>query len=151
MQLAWLPASFGLGLLAMAPTGSVLLRHGHRPALVAGSLALAAPALAASAVLLAVAASVPLAIAGALLLGIGGAAVVLVTPVMLAGAGAAVQLTRVTAASSLAVVLAPAAIGALDANEIASGRLALLVCVPPMLLLAGTARPGPAEATAMLA
>ncbi|GAA3917448.1 hypothetical protein [Actinoplanes auranticolor] len=139
-DLAWLPATFGFGLLAMAPAGPLLLRNSPRPALVGGSLAVAA-----GATLLALAPVPAVAVAGALLLGAGGAAFALVTPALLAGAQAAVQLTKVNAASSTAAVLAPAAIGGLNATGVVSGRLALLAVVPPLVFLAATARPAAAE------
>ncbi|GLW30506.1 hypothetical protein Areg01_34460 [Actinoplanes regularis] len=135
-QLAWLPATFGFGLLAMAPAGPVLLRDGPRRALAGGSLAIAT-----GATLLAFAWVPAMAVAGGLLLGAGGAAFALVTPAMLAGARAAVQLTKVNAAASVASVLAPAAIGGLNATGVVNGRLALLLVVPPLLHLAATARP----------
>ncbi|MFI7544188.1 hypothetical protein [Actinoplanes sp. NPDC049599] len=135
-ELAWLPATFGFGLLALAPAGPLLLRGGPHAALTGGSLAVAA-----GATLLALAPGPAVAVAGALLLGAGGAAFALVTPALLAGPAAAVQLTRVNAASSSAAVLAPAAIGGLNATGLVSGRLALLVVVPPLLYLAATNRP----------
>ena len=135
-ELAWLPATFGFGLLVMAPAGPLLLRNGPRPALTGGALAVAA-----GATLLALAPVPAVAVAGALLLGAGGAAFALVTPALLAGAEAAVQLTKVNAASSSAAVLAPAAIGGLNATGLVNGRLALLLVVPPLLYLAATVRP----------
>jgi hypothetical protein len=135
-ELAWLPATFGFGLLVMAPAGPLLLRDGPRPALAGGALAVAA-----GATLLALAPIPAVAVAGALLLGAGGAAFALVTPALLAGAEAAVQLTKVNAASSSAAVLAPAAIGGLNATGLVNGRLALLLVVPPLLYLAATVRP----------
>jgi hypothetical protein len=141
-RLAWLPATFGFGLLAMALAGPPLLRPGPRPALTAGALSIAT-----GVTLLALATGSTTAIAGALLLGAGGAAFVLVTPMLLAGTEAAVQLTKVTAIGSTAAVIAPAAVGALDASGIASGRLALLAAVPPLLWLAATARPAPTATT----
>ena len=139
-RLAWLPATFGFGLLVIALAGPLLLGRGPRPALMAGSLVLAL-----GATLLALATGTAAAVAGALLLGAGGAAIVLVTPALLAGPGAAVQLTKVSAVASIAAVLAPAAVGGLDATGIASGRFALLVVVPPLLWLA--ASPAPAVTT----
>jgi MFS family permease len=139
-ELAWLPATFGFGLLAMAPAGPLLLRDGPRLALAGGSLAVAA-----GATLLALAPGPAVAVAGALLLGAGGAAFALVTPALLTGPTAAVQLTKVNAASSSAAVLAPAAIGGLNATGLVSGRLALLAVVPPLLYLAATARRAAAE------
>jgi len=135
-ELAWLPATFGFGLLVMAPAGPLLLRNGPRLALTGGALAVAA-----GATLLALAPVAAVAVAGALLLGAGGAAFALVTPALLAGAEAAVQLTKVNAASSSAAVLAPAAIGGLNATGLVNGRLALLLVVPPLLYLAATVRP----------
>ncbi|WP_106128459.1 hypothetical protein [Pseudosporangium ferrugineum] len=134
-RLAWLPATFGAGLLVVAATGPVLLRGGPGRALVGGSLVLAT-----GVTVLALAPALPLAVLGALLLGVGGAAFVLVTPALLAGPEAAVQLSRVVGVSSAAAVLAPGAIGALDASGVVGGRLALLVAVPPLLFLAWNAR-----------
>ncbi|AGZ44548.1 MFS transporter [Actinoplanes friuliensis] len=144
-QLGWLPATFGFGLLALALTGPLLLRGGPRPALIGGSLVVAL-----GVTLLALAPNTPAAVTGALLLGAGGAAFVLVTPALLSGSEAAIQLTKVNALSSIASVLAPAAIGGLDATGLVGGRLALLIAVPPLLYLAATtarsrsAQPGPA-------
>ena len=135
-DLAWLPATFGFGLLVMAPAGPLLLRASLRPALIGGAVAVAA-----GSALLALAPVPVVAVVGALLLGAGGAAFALVTPALLAGEGAAVQLTKVNAASSSAAVLAPAAIGGLNATGLVSGRLALLAVVPPLIYLAVTARP----------
>ncbi|MFI5937235.1 MFS transporter [Actinoplanes sp. NPDC051494] len=133
-DLAWLPATFGFGLLLIAPAGPYVLRHGPRLGMVAGALALAA-----GMSLLALSPTLPLIGAGALFIGMGGAAIVLVTPVVMAGAAA--QLTKVIGVSSAASVLAPAAIGGLDASGIGNGRIALLMGVPPLLLLAVATRP----------
>ncbi|WP_306214878.1 MFS transporter [Actinoplanes sp. RD1] len=139
-QLAWLPTTFGAGLLAVAPIGPSLLRRGSRPALVGGALLIAA-----GAILLATATTVPVAAAGALLLGVGGAAFVLVTPAMLAGPSAAGRLTTVIGLSSAASVVAPLAIGGWDTTGIGTGRLALLLVVPPLAMLIADAcrRPVP--------
>ncbi|BCJ55599.1 hypothetical protein Asp14428_70740 [Actinoplanes sp. NBRC 14428] len=134
-RLAWLPATFGAGLLVVAATGPVLLRGGPGRALVGGSLVLAT-----GVTVLALAPALLLAVLGALLLGVGGAAFVLVTPALLAGPEAAVQLSRVVGVSSAAAVLAPGAIGALDASGVVGGRFALLAAVPPLLFLAWNAR-----------
>jgi MFS family permease len=134
-RLAWLSATFGLGLLVIAPLGPLLLRGGPRRALRAGALATGA-----GCALLAVAANLPVAVAGALLLGVGGAAIVLATPAMLTGPHAALDISRVIAVSSTASVLAPAGLGAVDALGV-NGRLALLVAVPPLAVLAVVARP----------
>jgi hypothetical protein len=86
-------------------------------------------------VLLAVATSVHLARAGALLLGAGGAGIVLTSPVLVSGPGAAARLTRANAASSLAGVGAPLLLGAIE-GATGNGRLALLLAVPPLLWIA---------------
>jgi len=138
-RLAWLSSAFGIGLLVAAAAGPLVLQAGPRPALRAGALTAAA-----GACLLAGASTLPLAAAGGLLFGFGGAFLVLVTPALVSGPAAAARLTRVNAASSTAAVLAPLALGGLDALG-PSGRLALLVCVPPLLLLA--ASPPPAGPT----
>ncbi|WP_305786834.1 MFS transporter [Symbioplanes lichenis] len=145
-QLAWLPTTFGAGLLVVAPAGPYLLRRGSRLSLVAGALLIAV-----GAILLATAAAVPVAAAGALLLGIGGAAFVLVTPAMLAGPAAAGRLTTVIGLSSAAAVVAPLAIGAWDTTGVGTGRLALLVIVPPLAVLIFDVcrRPSPLPAPAV--
>ncbi|MEV7969463.1 MFS transporter [Sphaerisporangium sp. NPDC088356] len=137
-SIAWLASAFGAGLLVAAAAGPVLLRRGPRPTLRAGALVLAA-----GAALLALAPSPGLAVAGALLLGLGGAGLVLVTPALLDGPGVAARLTRVNAASSTAGVLAPLALGLLDSLG-PSGRLVLLVAVPPLLVAAAVTIPGTA-------
>lgn len=141
-RLAWLPAGFGFGLLLVAAAGPLLMRPGPRPALRGGALTLAA-----GAALLATAAGPAAASAGALLLGVGGAAIVLVTPALLAGPGAAARLTKVYAAASASSVVGPALVGAVDASGVAGGRLAMLVVVPPLVALA-VAPGGPPTAAA---
>lgn len=138
-RLGQLPASFGLGLLLIAAAGPHLLRRGPRLALTGGALVLAAGGL-----LLAVAPTLTPAVIGALLLGAGGAAFVLVTPTIFVGPHSASRLSRVVGISSVTSVLAPVAIGGLDASGLAGGRLALLLVVPPLLVLAATTRPQPA-------
>ncbi len=136
-RLAWLASAFGAGLLLAAAAGPVLLRRDPQRTLRAGALGLAA-----GAALLALATTRPLATAGALLVGVGGAGLVLVTPVLLAGAQAAQRLAKVNAASSAAGVAAPLALGGLD-GAAGQGRLVLLAAVPPLVLLALSARPRP--------
>jgi hypothetical protein len=133
-RLAWLSATFGLGLMAIAPLGPLLLRGGPHRALRAGALVTAA-----GCALLAVAPDLPPAVIGAMLLGAGGAAIVLATPAMVSGPGEAVAIGRVIAASSAASVLAPAGLGLVDALG-ADGRLAMLAAGPPLLVVAVAAR-----------
>ncbi|MBG0828248.1 MFS transporter [Planomonospora sp. ID67723] len=133
-ELAWLSSSFGAGLLAVGAAGPLMLRPGPRPALLTAALVAAA-----GAALLAVASVEAAAAAGALLLGLGAAGIVLVTPALLHGPDAAARLARANAAASVSALLGPPVIGALDAVG-ANGRLALLLAVPPLLLLAADSR-----------
>ncbi|GAA0477004.1 hypothetical protein Aca07nite_85150 [Actinoplanes capillaceus] len=133
-RLTWLSTSFGMGLIAVAATGPVLLRAGPDLPLRAGALTTAT-----GATVLALAPDLAMATIGTLLIGLGGAGIVLATPALLTGPDAVLRLTRVSAAASTAAVLSPAAIGALDAAG-ASGRLAMLIVVPPLLPLIVPAR-----------
>ncbi|WP_232667385.1 MFS transporter [Pseudonocardia sp. TRM90224] len=129
-ELVWLSSSFGLGLLVVGAAGRLILRVGPHRAL-SGASVVAAVGVA----LLGAAVSAGAAAAGALLLGLGAAGLVLVTPALLRGPGAAAQLARVNAVASTTGVLGPLALGALDSVGV-TGRLALLVAVPPLLVLA---------------
>lgn len=134
-ELAWLSSSFGVGLLVAGVTGRWALRPGPRPALLGSALVAAA-----GTILLAIGASAVMAAAGALLLGLGAAGFVLVTPALLSGPDAAAGLARANAAASVSALFGPLAIGALAATGL-SGRLALLIAVPPLLFLAADTRP----------
>ncbi|MEU4701153.1 MFS transporter [Nonomuraea dietziae] len=134
-ELAWLSSAFGVGLLVAGVTGRWALRPGPRPALLGSALVAAA-----GTILLAIGASAVMAAAGALLLGLGAAGFVLVTPALLGGPDAAAGLARAYAAGSVSALFGPLAIGALAATGL-SGRLALLIAVPPLLFLAADARP----------
>ncbi|HEY3506300.1 MAG TPA: hypothetical protein VGN37_26370 [Actinocatenispora sp.] len=129
-QLAWLPSTFGAGLILVAAVG--LLAREARAALV---LRVAAATLAAGATAAALARSMPLAATGALLIGVGGAGVVLATPSLLRGPGAAGRLARVTGASSAAGIAAPLLIAAVEKAG-PHGRLALLAPVPALVVVA---------------
>ncbi len=138
-RLSWLSGGFGAALLLLGFVGERLLRIGARRTLQVSSAGVAV-----GAALLAAATSLHLAQAGALLLGIGAAGVVLTSPVLVAGPGAAGRLTRANAASSLAGVGAPLLLGLVEGLS-GRGRLALLLAVPPLLWIA--LRPaGPAGA-----
>ncbi|MEJ3658615.1 MFS transporter [Actinomycetes bacterium KLBMP 9759] len=146
-ELIWLSSSFGLGLLVVGAAGRLILRVGPHRAL-SGAAVVAAVGVA----LLGAAVNAGAAAAGALLLGLGAAGLVLVTPALLRGPGAAAQLARVNAVASTTGVLGPLALGALDSAGV-TGRLALLVAVPPLLVLAvgagrgdTSAAPEPVEA-----
>jgi hypothetical protein len=133
-QLVWLSSSFGVGLLLVGAVGPVVLRRGPRPVLQAAALVAAA-----GAALLATGPTAVLAAAGALLLGTGAAGLVLVTPALLRGPAVGARLSQVNAISSVCGVLGPLSVGVLDAR-LGSGRLALLLAVPPLLAIAGWAR-----------
>ncbi len=136
-ELTWLSSAFGLGLVLIAAVGPFLVALG------AGRmLRTAACALASGLALLAVAPSAHVAMVGAALFGVGGSVMVLVTPTLLRGTTATARLSRVNAAASAAGVAAPVAMGLLDSAGI-NGRLALLVPVPILLLLAVRPIPTP--------
>ncbi|MEV6287567.1 MFS transporter [Kribbella sp. NPDC051770] len=138
-QLAILSSAFAVGLLIVAVIGPLLLRSFHiGTVLRAGSLLCAVGAAA-----LALAHGFAVAVAGGLLIGVGGALLVLVAPLLLHGPTAAARLTRVNAVSSATGILAPLAIGGVDALG-ATGRIALLAAVPPLLVLAALAGSGDA-------
>jgi len=129
-HLAWLPAGFGAALLIAGPAGPALLAGGaHR------LLRTCAFLLALGTCGLALAPGVVVAQAAALLLGVGGAGIVLATAALLTGPEAARRLSLVNAAASLAGVAAPLALSLADALP-GSGRLALLLPLPPLLWLA---------------
>ncbi|MBV8931929.1 MAG: hypothetical protein JOZ47_04020 [Kutzneria sp.] len=134
-SLAWMSSSFGIGLILVGAVGTIALRRGSWPVLRTATFVTGT-----GASLLATAASPPLAVIGALLLGVGAAGLVLVTPALLHGPGVAAALSRVTGASSVTGILAPLAIGGLDSVG-PSGRLALLLAVPPLFALAIGAGP----------
>lgn len=133
-QLVWLSSSFGVGLLLMGAVGPLVLRRGPRPVLRGASLVAAA-----GAALLATGPTAVLAAAGALLLGTGAAGLVMVTPALLRGPAVGARLSKVNAVSSVCGVLGPLSVGLLD-SRLGSGRLALLLAVPPLLALAAWAR-----------
>ncbi|MEU4726389.1 MFS transporter [Nonomuraea dietziae] len=141
-ELAWLSSSFGVGLLVAGVTGRWALRPGPRPALLGSALVAAA-----GTILLAIGTSAVMAAVGALLLGLGAAGFVLVTPALLSGPDAAAGLVRANAAASISALFGPLAIGAVAAVGL-SGRLALLIAVPPLLFLAADTRPRRSAATA---
>lgn len=134
-RLALLSSGFAIGLLIVALIGPRLLRSWSIPTV----LALGSVVCAVGTVLLAVAPVYGVAIAGGLCIGLGGALLVLVAPLMLDGPTAAERLSRVNAVASSAGILAPLAIGGLDALG-PTGRLAMLAAAPPLLVLAVVTR-----------
>jgi hypothetical protein len=130
-RLGLLASAFAVGLLVIAVIGPRLLRSlSITTMLTIGSLVSAS-----GVVLLALAPSYAVAITGGLCVGVGGASLVLVAPLMLDGPLAAKRLSRVNAVASATGILAPVAIGAVDALGV-TGRLALLAAVPPLVVLA---------------
>ena len=141
--LAWLSSTFGAGLLIVGLAARPLLRRGPQPLLAAAALAAAA-----GAALLAAGPFAALAGAGGLLLGLGSAGLVLVTPALLRAGDRERHLSLLTGIASAAGIAAPLGLAAGDALG-PSGRLALLLLVGPLVVLAVTARARrPAEAAA---
>ncbi len=138
-QLAWLPSTFGAGLIVVAVLGSVLTRAGAGTVLRIAALAVALGATIAAATPL-----LPAAATAALLIGVGCAAIVLATPALLRGPTAAARLIRVTAAASSAGIAAPLLIAAAERSGL-HGRLMLLAPLPALLVLA-VRRPFPPPA-----
>lgn len=128
-QLSLLSSAFGGGLLAVAVTGTRLLTRGPDPVLRGGALLLAG-----GAILLALAQDTGPVMLGALAAGLGTATLVLAVSAQLTGPGAVRRRAAGNAAASIAGVLAPLALSALDATAEA-GRIALLLLLPPLLLL----------------
>lgn len=135
-RLALLPSAFALGLLIIAFVGPILLRTGRITAVLRGGALVCAL----GAVLVALAPSFITAVSGGLLIGLGGALLVLLAPLLLSGPTAAARLTKVNAVGSATGILAPLAIGGLDSLG-PTGRLAMLVAVPPFLVLIVIAAP----------
>lgn len=129
-QLSWLSSAYGAGLLLVALIGVRLLARGPDAVLRAGALLLAL-----GAALLALAQDATAVVLGALALGLGAATLVLAVSALLSGHGVARRLAAVNAAASIAGILAPLTLSALDATA-GSGRAALLLLVPPLLVLA---------------
>lgn len=129
-ELVWVTSTFGVGLLLAALFGPAALRAGAGAVLRLSCLGMAigAAAMAASPAL-------PVAGAGSALVGLGCAAIVLVTPAMLRGPGAAGRLTRAVAFASTAGISAPLAFGLLEYAGL-PGRLALVAPLPILLVVA---------------
>ncbi|GAB3952091.1 hypothetical protein GCM10029976_089690 [Kribbella albertanoniae] len=130
-RLALLSSAFAVGLVIIAAVGPALLRSWSIDVVLrVGSLVCAA-----GGALIALAPVYVVVVVGGLCVGLGGALLVLVAPLMLHGPTAAARLSRVNAVASAAGILAPLTIGLVDALGI-SGRVAMLVAVPPLLVLA---------------
>lgn len=138
-RLALLPSAFAVGLLIIALVGPLLLRS----MAISVVLRIGSVVCAMGAALLALAPEYSVAIAGSLFIGLGGAMLVLIAPLLLSGPTAAARLTKVNAFASATGILAPLAVGAIDALA-STGRLAMLAAVPPLLALAVLARPAAA-------
>jgi MFS family permease len=134
-KLSWLSGGFGTGLVVAGVIGERLLHVGTWRL-----VRFSAASMAFGVVLLAFALKIPLIQAGALLLGLGGAGVVLVCPVLLAGPGAAAQLTFANAMSSIAGIGAPLLLSVADA-ALGWPRAALLLPVPGLIWLCATRSP----------
>lgn len=129
-ELVWVTSTFGIGLVLVALLGPLVLRCGAGRVLRSAALAAAA-----GAALMAVTSALPFVALGSALVGLGCAGMVLLTPYLLTGAGAAKRMTRALGAAAAAALCAPLAFGALEATG-APGRLALLVPVPVLVAIA---------------
>jgi hypothetical protein len=130
-RLALLSSAFAVGLVIVAAVGPRLLRSWSIGVVLrAGSVICAA-----GAALLALAPVYAVVVVGGLCIGLGGALLVLLAPLMLHGPTAAARLSRVNAVASASGILAPLTIGLIDALGI-TGRVAMLIAVPPLLILA---------------
>ncbi|MFI5733830.1 MFS transporter [Kribbella sp. NPDC051587] len=130
-RLALLSSAFAVGLVIVAAVGPRLLRSWSIGVVLrAGSVICAA-----GAALLALAPLYAVVVVGGLCIGLGGALLVLLAPLMLHGPTAAARLSRVNAVASASGILAPLTIGLIDALGI-TGRVAMLIAVPPLLILA---------------
>jgi hypothetical protein len=126
-ELVWLTMMFGAGLVLAALIGPAVLGAG------AGRvLRVSCAVIAVGAVAMAVTPDLRIAGPGSVLVGVGSAAVVLATPPLLRGPGAAKRFAVAVGLSSAAGVCAPLAFGALETAGIA-GRWALLAAVPVLL------------------
>ena len=133
-HLGWLASAFGVGSLVVGAAGRWVLRSGLQRALRTGAAVMAV-----GVTLVAVGPGVVPIVAGGLLAGLGAAALVLVTPLLLAGPDTTHRLSRATAGSSAAGVMAPAVLGSVDLTGV-TGRTALLVVVIPLVAVARSAR-----------
>ncbi|GAA0614029.1 MFS transporter [Kribbella sandramycini] len=145
-RLALLSSAFAVGLVVIAVVGPMLLRTRS----ISVVLRIGSVICAAGGALIALAPAYSLVVVGGLCVGLGGALLVLVAPLMLHGPTAAARLSRVNAVASAAGILAPLTIGVVDALGI-TGRVAMVVAVPPLLALAffkgaDSTPPEPAEA-----
>ena len=136
-SLSWMGSAFGVGLLVGAVAGPALLRRGPQRVLAASALGVAL-----GMTLVATAPALPLAALGIAVVSLAGGGTVLSVSAILSGPGAETRLTRANAGASVVAVLAPLLIGAFISMGI-SGRLALLVAVPPLLLTALAAARSP--------
>lgn len=120
-QLAWLGSAFGLGLLGAGVLGRRILGHGAGPVTRVGAVLVST-----GIVLLGLGGSVPLLIAGGLLQGIGCSAFLIATPALIGVENRARRLAIAVGVSSIAGLIAPAAI-ALSDQFLSTGRIALIV------------------------
>lgn len=130
-RLALLSSAFAVGLVIVAAVGPRLLRSWS----IGVVLRVGSVICAAGAALLALAPVYAVVVVGGLCIGLGGALLVLLAPLMLHGPTAAARLSRVNAVASASGILAPLTIGLIDALGI-TGRVAMLIAVPPLLILA---------------
>lgn len=137
-QLAWLGSAFGFGLLGAGVLGRRILSYGLGPVTRGGAVLVTGGVL-----LLGLGNIVPALVAGGLLQGIGCAAFLIATPALIGIEQRAKRLAIAVGASSIAGLIAPAAVAFAD-QFATTGRVALVV--PALWLIFVMARPvRPAE------
>ena len=122
-QLSWLGSAFGFGLLGAGLLGRRILEHGTEPVTRIGAVLVSA-----GVVCLGVGTSAPVLIAGGLLQGAGCSAFLIATPALIGVDDRTRRLAIAVGASSIAGLIAPAAVALVDQGP-ASGRVALVVPV----------------------
>ena len=131
-QLSWLGSAFGFGLLGAGILGQRILRRGAEPVTRIGAVLVSA-----GVALLALGGNVPALVAGGLLQGAGCSAFLIATPALIGVDDRPRRLAIAVGASSIAGLLAPAAIALAD-QVLSTGRIALIAAwlwLMPVVLL----------------
>ena len=122
-QLSWLGSAFGFGLLVAGMLGRRILSHGTEPVTRIGAVLVIA-----GVTLLGFGQAVPILILGGLLQGAGCSAFLIATPALIGTDDRARRLAIAVGASSIAGLLAPAAVALFDQVS-STGRIALALPV----------------------
>lgn len=122
-QLSWLGSAFGFGLLGAGVLGRRILRHGAEPVTRVGAVLVGL-----GVALLAFGSTVPMLTAGGLLQGAGCSAFLIATPALIGIDDRPRRLAVAVGASSIAGLVAPAAIALTD-QVLPTGRIVLVAAV----------------------